>query len=43
MQSLVVVLLALMYVAFQHIDPTLNVGVDFKDAYQLALQLHGKK
>jgi Tfp pilus assembly protein PilF len=36
-------LLALMYVAFQHIDPLLDIGVDFKDAYALALKLRQSK
>ncbi len=33
-------LLAMMYVGFQKIDPSLNTGVDFRDAYQIALQMH---
>ncbi|MBI5020542.1 MAG: tetratricopeptide repeat protein [Ignavibacteriales bacterium] len=35
-------LLAMMYVGFQNIDPSLNVGLDFKDAYQTALKLYSK-
>ena len=31
-------LLAIMYAAFQQIDPTTNVGADFKTEYQLALK-----
>src|SRR5690606_7373262 len=33
-------LLALMYVGFQKIDPTIDVSIDLKDAYQTALALH---
>jgi hypothetical protein len=29
----------MMYVAFQHIDPALDIGLDFKDAYQVALKM----
>lgn len=33
-------LLAFMYLGFKRIDPTLNSGLDFDDAYRIALQMH---
>lgn len=36
-------LLAIMYTAFQQIDPTANVGADFKREYEMALQLDDGK
>ena len=33
-------LLCLMYVGFQKIDPKLNTGLDFKDAYEIALKMY---
>lgn len=33
-------LLCLMYVAFQRIDPNVDIGVDFKEAYEMALKMH---
>jgi hypothetical protein len=36
-------LLCLMYVGFQRIDPTLNTGLDFKNAYDLALKMYSKE
>jgi tetratricopeptide (TPR) repeat protein len=33
-------LLCLMYVGFKIIEPTLNTGLDFKDAYEMALEVH---
>lgn len=33
-------LMCLMYVGFQKIDPSLNVGMDLKEAYKLALKMH---
>ena len=37
-------LLAIMYTAFQHIDPKADVGADFKAEYEMAMQLDvGKK
>lgn len=35
-------LLSLMYVGFKKIDPTLDAGVDFQNAYDIALQMHKK-
>jgi hypothetical protein len=35
-------LLALMYVGFQKIDPSVDLKIDFKDAYQAALNLYNK-
>lgn len=32
-------MLCLMYVAFQRIDPAVNIGVDFKDAYAQAVKM----
>jgi tetratricopeptide (TPR) repeat protein len=36
-------LLSIMYVAFQHIDPNLNVGVDFRSEFEMAKTLFGNK
>jgi len=36
-------MLCLMYVAFQRIDPTADIGVDFKDAYAQAMKLYDSK
>ena len=36
-------MLCFMYVAFQRIDPTADIGVDFKDAYAQALKMYGSK
>jgi Tfp pilus assembly protein PilF len=36
-------LMCLMYVGFQKIDPSMNVGMDLKDAYEMALKLHKPK
>ena len=33
-------LLCLMYVGFKIIEPTLDTGLDYKDAYELALEVH---
>lgn len=33
-------MLCLMYVAFQRIDPTVDIGVDFKSAYAQAVKMH---
>jgi hypothetical protein len=33
-------MLALMYVAFKQIDPSLDTGLDFDDAYRMALSLY---
>lgn len=33
-------LLCMMYAGFKKIDPTLDVGLDFKDAYEMALKLY---
>jgi tetratricopeptide (TPR) repeat protein len=33
-------LLCLMYVGFKIIEPTLDTGLDFKDAYEMALEVH---
>jgi hypothetical protein len=32
-------MLVFMYVGFKKIDPTVNTGLDFEDAYQTALKL----
>ena len=36
-------MLCLMYVAFQRIDPTADIGVDFKDAYAQAMKMYDSK
>ena len=36
-------LLCMMYVGFQKIEPSLNTGLDFKDAYESALKLYKPK
>lgn len=36
-------LLCFMYLAFKRIDPTVNTGLDFGEAYQTAIKLHQDK
>ena len=36
-------LLVFMFVGFKKIDPALNTGLDFEDAYQTALKLFARK
>ena len=36
-------MLVFMYVGFKKIDPTVNTGLDFKDAYEIALKLYENK
>jgi hypothetical protein len=36
-------LLCYMYVAFQITDPSIDLGLDFKEAYTAALTLHAKR
>ena len=35
-------LLAIMYTAFQQIDPTMDTGVDFAAEYKAAMEMQGK-
>jgi len=36
-------MLVFMYVGFKKIDPTVNTGLDFEDAYEMALKLYENK
>jgi hypothetical protein len=36
-------LVCLMYAAFKILNPSLDIGMDFSQEYQMAKTLHGKK